>query len=809
MKALLPLLLSLILFSFTKQSIASHYMGGEITWECIPAGQPDAGKFIFTLTSYLDCHGIAYASTQNLSSTSPSGNITMNLVTGWPKDISPVCDISKFSGTGVTEITCSGAGNSNSGAVSEYRFRSAPIQLSGVPPTAGWDFSWSACCRNPATNCNGAPGWKLVSKMYAYNNQNTYPCFDNSPEFAEQPIRFLNTGFPSGYSNYAFDKEFDVLNYQWGEPLVGNSYTLSYNSGYSYYSPFPDTSTNANNIGAVMDSKTGYVSFTSFTTGNFITSVKVSAYKEGLLVAEIWREIQVLLVAPGNNNPPSVNFDNNINNIIRDTITAGDTINAIIAGQDYSFYPDASPQVIELEVFGKQFGSYIQASGSSAATFSQTSGCLRPPCASLTPAPDTSNVISATQNLQSNFYWETNIDNLPFDTVYGYKSFTYDFIFRFNDKYCPSPATVTKILSITINPPLMLNVPMIESVAKEPNSDIVLKWSPITNDVDTLFQVYYIYMANGGSANFTILDSITNPNIGTYTIVNPPSSLVSFRLGLKQKCLNDFVITRSEIVSNIDISYSKVANCVYKLIWNSFSETDINESYYIFKKSPLNVWNMIQSTQQNSFIDTSFSNLSYYKIQTNSHQLYDSLGNVNNTKSKSDVSILNSHLNIGPDSSIFENESIYIYSILGFDTYEWFDGATNQYAMLYGNVLGVGTHDVWLKANTNYGCMKADTFILEVQPFISINDSKNESNIDIFPNPTNGLFNLHINTTITQSIDIDIVSIDGKSIYKNNVSLLTKHEIVKIDISSAAEGVYYIKIKGENIDIVKPITVHK
>ncbi len=56
MKKLLPILIFSCLF-FNKTH-ASHIMGGEITWEC-----QSNGTFIFTMTIYRDCKGIALPTT--------------------------------------------------------------------------------------------------------------------------------------------------------------------------------------------------------------------------------------------------------------------------------------------------------------------------------------------------------------------------------------------------------------------------------------------------------------------------------------------------------------------------------------------------------------------------------------------------------------------------------------------------------------------------------------------------------------------------------------------------------------------------
>lgn len=198
-------------------------MGGEFTWECL-----SNGKYVFTLKAYRECGGITYNSIQNINSNSPAGSFWITIVPGWPKDISPVCN----SDSSFSHITCVGATTSNTGAISEYIFKSQPITLNGVPPSTGWIFYWNNCCRNPSTNINNAnsQSWTLRAIMYPYGNQNANPCFDNSPTFAEPAKTVIPTGEFS-YNNLAFDNDLDSLAYEWGQPWT------NYNTPLTSYKP--------------------------------------------------------------------------------------------------------------------------------------------------------------------------------------------------------------------------------------------------------------------------------------------------------------------------------------------------------------------------------------------------------------------------------------------------------------------------------------------------------------------------------------------------------------------------------------------
>src|SRR6185369_3966332 len=119
---------------------ASHLMGGEITWTCT-----GNGKYVFTLKIYRDCNGIPGPSSATICTTAPSGNISCNLIS--QTDNSPKCNPAG------PAITCAAAEISPTdipGAVEEFIFRSNPVTLNGIPPSSGWVFYYSDCCRNNA-----------------------------------------------------------------------------------------------------------------------------------------------------------------------------------------------------------------------------------------------------------------------------------------------------------------------------------------------------------------------------------------------------------------------------------------------------------------------------------------------------------------------------------------------------------------------------------------------------------------------------------------------------------------------------------
>ncbi|HRY99698.1 MAG TPA: hypothetical protein P5550_11645, partial [Bacteroidales bacterium] len=278
---------------------ATHFMGGEIIWECLPNG-----NFRFIMRVYRECYSTGggpaatYGNTEFL--TGPYGNITMNLYPNaiqGKKDMSPVCH-PQSTPHYACELPVSAGMAPNLGATQEWTYTSDQshpngVTLNGVPPASGWTFFWDGCCRNSAANYNGQPNWYLRAVMYPYNGQNTYPCFDNSPRFLARPNAALPVGYPFTYNHNGADWDRDSLAFEFAPSFTGAGAQVPYISPYTYNNPLPGPTVNPQNVAATIDPNTGEISFTSFTQGAYITVTKVTAYRCGIKIAEVFREIQV------------------------------------------------------------------------------------------------------------------------------------------------------------------------------------------------------------------------------------------------------------------------------------------------------------------------------------------------------------------------------------------------------------------------------------------------------------------------------------------------------------------------------------
>jgi len=282
--------LASVLISF--EAFSSHAAGMDISYECISQGT-SSNIYKITLKFYRDCEGVSAPSSHPLNYSSSCGSSSATLYqVGSAVDINPNC-ISYCNGG-------SGFG------VEQYTYETT-ITLAHC---SDWVLSVCESSRNGSINTINNPGLQDLCVQATINNT-TY-C-NNSPTFSQYPTPFICVGGFYCYNNGAIEVDGDSLVYSLITPL--NSST----GGTVNYTP-PYSATNPVGGGSSFDPITGNLCVTPPSIISGVLAIKVSEYRNGILIGSIIRDIQINVFNCGAITPPTLSgIDTstvvNINNV--------------------------------------------------------------------------------------------------------------------------------------------------------------------------------------------------------------------------------------------------------------------------------------------------------------------------------------------------------------------------------------------------------------------------------------------------------------------------------------------------------------
>ncbi|MCF8367389.1 MAG: T9SS type A sorting domain-containing protein, partial [Bacteroidales bacterium] len=138
-----------------------------------------------------------------------------------------------------------------------------------------------------------------------------------------------------------------------------------------------------------------------------------------------------------------------------------------------------------------------------------------------------------------------------------------------------------------------------------------------------------------------------------------------------------------------------------------------------------------------------------------------------------------------------------VYSGAGVDN-GWFDPS----------VAGMGTHTITYTYEDPNGCSNYMEETILVDPCTGVGENDLNKAVSIFPNPNNGSFTLQLALDQNEVIDIAIYNALNEMVYsENNVS--NKDYSGIIDLSNYAQGIYYLRIKGLDQNVVKKIIIQE
>lgn len=77
--------------------------------------------------------------------------------------------------------------------------------------------------------------------------------------------------------------------------------------------------------------------------------------------------------------------------------------------------------------------------------------------------------------------------------------------------------------------------------------------------------------------------------------------------------------------------------------------------------------------------------------------------------------------------------------------------------------------------------------------------------LSVYPNPGNGMYQISFKNPGTASMDIEVVTLHGESIYKENAAVHT--EVFSLDLFNQPKGIYFLKVQQQDLLVVKKVVI--
>lgn len=184
-----------------------------------------------------------------------------------------------------------------------------------------------------------------------------------------------------------------------------------------------------------------------------------------------------------------------------------------------------------------------------------------------------------------------------------------------------------------------------------------------------------------------------------------------------------------------------------------------------------------------------------------------------NNCSAADTAIItffeNPQVDLGPDTIICQNQSVILDAGYPGSSYSWSTGQTTQTIVVDTSNFGIGEHSFSVSVITPLSCQGYDEIEVELLDCTGINESKATVSLVAYPNPSQGIINLKLESVENETIDIKIIGINGNTVYFEKGVFVNRSFKKQIDISNSANGIYTLLIIGDNYIIDEKIVLQQ
>ncbi len=114
---------------------------------------------------------------------------------------------------------------------------------------------------------------------------------------------------------------------------------------------------------------------------------------------------------------------------------------------------------------------------------------------------------------------------------------------------------------------------------------------------------------------------------------------------------------------------------------------------------------------------------------------------------------------------------------------------------LYPDVAGVGIHTLTYTYEDENGCLNIAEQQVTIDEYVGIGEFSG-GEIQIIPNPGQGLFNIHLNVPLGNEILATVFNTSGDVVLVESFNAVNSYAVLKINCTNQPSGVYYMHLQG-------------
>jgi hypothetical protein len=153
-------------------------------------------------------------------------------------------------------------------------------------------------------------------------------------------------------------------------------------------------------------------------------------------------------------------------------------------------------------------------------------------------------------------------------------------------------------------------------------------------------------------------------------------------------------------------------------------------------------------------------------------------------------------LNVVPSQTICAGESLTLNAVSGADTFSWSNGGNGS---SISDTPSASTVYSVQASISSTGCFTTQAISIVVDPCIGLPERNNDLKLKIYPNPFSGIF--YIESLNSNQPEFEIRDVSGRII--SSGKLMKGNN--RIDMSTYAKGMYYLRFSGESMSVYKII----